>query len=116
MGRVMEIPEPITLLTDGVGGAGQSQEVIFQKFLTVSIDTYVDKDKTLKQLRQQDKVIRIIEEANGTLALEDADYDLTLSSVEQRLIKLPTVLGRQCLPYLAVLEGAEEVSIGNDKK
>lgn len=69
------------------------------------IDSYAE-IKTASMMRQAQKVVDAIENGNGTISLEDADYDLLKAACSQ--IKYFPKVGRSILPFFDALDGAEK--------
>ena len=78
----------------------------FKKVLIDQIDNYGE-TKTVSQLRQAAKIIDKIEAGNGTISLEDAEYEIVKAACSKIVYK--PVLARQLLSYFDSVEAAEEV-------
>jgi len=82
------------------------KEFPFKKALILHLDNYGEL-KTVSQIREAQKVIDAIEAGNGTIALEDSQYDL-LAAACKRVIYHPRVT-RQLFSYYDAIEKAESV-------
>ena len=101
--RVIEVPAPITVKSpDG----SNSEAVSFKKFALLQLDLYAD-IKTVTQARQAQKVVDAIERGNGTISLEDAEYDLLKSALD-KVNGIPGVY-RQCLAFVDAVDKAQEL-------
>jgi hypothetical protein len=81
------------------------KEISFTEFVTTCIDNYVE-IKTPKQWRQAQKVVAAVEAMNGTLQLEDAEYELLKAAVEKGGSYAPFA-GRQLVDFAEAVENAE---------
>lgn len=103
--RIIKVPEKV-VIKDEKGAPAEGLDIPFKKFLTDHIDNYGE-TKTVSQLRQAQKVIDKIEGGNGTISLEDAEFDI-LKNACSKIIYRP-VLARQLFAYYDAVEQAEEV-------
>ncbi len=87
-------------------GEESSDLFTFKKVLIDQIDNYGE-TKTVSQLRQAAKIIDKIETGNGTIHLEDAEYEIVKAACSKIVYK--PVLARQLLSYCDSVESAEEV-------
>ena len=77
-----------------------------KEVLLLQLDNYGEV-KTISMVRQAQKVAEAIEKGNGTITLENAEYDL-LKAACQKIIFLPGA-SRKLLPYFEAVESAQEV-------
>jgi len=99
--RLITCPADVVVkLDDG------EKEFPFKKTLVAHLDNYGEL-KTVSQIREAQKVIDAIEAGNGTIALEDTQYDL-LAAACKRVIYIPRVT-RQLIAYYDAIDKAEEV-------
>lgn len=97
----------ITVPVDVVVKLGEeSKEFPFKKALILHLDCYGEL-KTISQIREAAKVIDAIEAGNGTITLEDTQYDL-LSAACKKTVYHPLVV-RQLFAYYDAVENAEEI-------
>lgn len=100
----MEVPAPIKVKLGKLkDGSDFTEEITFKKFLTDVVDSYTESAKLPKQIRQREKVIRVIEASNGHLQFEDADFELVKGAVEAGGVPYQPVISRQLVPYLDAL-------------
>lgn len=78
----------------------------FASFLTNAMDLYAPNGKGIKQIRQAVKIMGIVEQANGTLTLEDADYEVVKAAVESCAWK--PQFARKALPFFEAVEAAKD--------
>lgn len=99
--KIVKVPPDVTVKLGEAEKTFTAKEVF-----THQLDTYTDV-KTLSMVRQAQKVIDAIERGNGTISLEDAEYDL-LKGACREIRYIPKV-SRHLLPFYEALESAEEV-------
>jgi hypothetical protein len=103
--KVIEVPAAVTVKPVG-DGKGESKEIPFKEFVGVHIDTYAQA-KTAKQFRQLAKIHDALEAANGTVTLEDADYELMKAALEEG--KYFPGISRQLITYYDAIDKAQDV-------
>jgi hypothetical protein len=94
---------------------GEERELAFKDFLLSAIDTYEPFGAGLAGIRQGVKVAGAVEAANGTVALEDADFDALKRAVEGCKWKVPVARGVEKAGYFAAFEKAQTVEIPTKK-
>lgn len=77
-----------------------------KEVLMLQLDNYGEV-KTISMVRQAQKVAEAIEKGNGTITLEDAEYDL-LKAACQKIVFLPGA-ARKLLPFYEAVESAQAV-------
>ena len=105
--KTITVPAPILVNLKRREG-DEAVEQKFPDWATNIIDFYAEA-KTLKQVRQVQKIVDALASANGFVTLEDADYELLKAAVEQYPTKLPPVIVRQHLGFVDAIENAEDV-------
>lgn len=100
--KIVTVPQDITIkFGDGEKVFTCKEVLLFQ------LDTYAEV-KTLSMVRQAAKVAEAIEKGNGTISLEDADYDLLKAACQK--IAYVTKVSRQLIPFYEAVEKAEAVA------
>lgn len=84
----------------------QGEALPFKKWLLTHIDTF-EGVKTPSQVRRAAKIAGAIEESNGTVTLEDEDYEILKSAVAS--VKYVPKISRQVLSYYDAVDKAQEV-------
>lgn len=107
--KIIEVPGPIMVKTRRSPKDEDANELKFKDWAENVIDYYSEGVKTLKQVRQVQKIIDALGSANGTVSLEDAEYDLLKAAMEAYPTKLPPVIVRQQLPFIDAVEKAQDV-------
>lgn len=92
--RIITVPAEITV---------KDKAFPFKEVLVMHLDNYVEL-KTVSQSRDAAKIIDKIEAANGTLSLEDAQYDI-LKAACAKVVYVPYIT-RHLLGYYDAVEGA----------
>jgi len=103
MVKVIDIPATIKTKP---AGAAPEMEISFKDWLVKHLDVYQE-IKTVSQIRQASKIVDAIEAANGTLALEDADFAVLKGAVEKPFY-VPGI-NRQLLPYYDAMDKAQDI-------
>lgn len=85
----------------------QGDPISFKKFLMTHLDAF-EGIKTPSQVRQAAKIAGAIEDCNGSLSLEDAEYE-TLKSAVQSVKYIPKI-SRQLIAYYDAFDRAESLS------
>lgn len=106
--KLIEIPAPVNVNLRRKEN-DEPVPVKFPEWATNVIDFYSDGVKTLKQVRQVQKIVEALEKATEAVTLEDADYDLLKAAVEAYPTKMPPVIVRQHLAFVDAIEKAQEV-------
>lgn len=99
--KIVTVPETPKALKDVQGDPPD-----FKKWLVFHLDSY-EAVRTPTQIRQAAKIVGLIEEANGTIAFEDADLEVVKGAL-QKTPYAPRV-SRQLLGYYDAIDKAEEV-------
>ena len=99
--KVVTVPADIT-----VKGVQKEETIPFKDFLVHHLDNF-EGIKTPSQVRQAGKIVGTIEAANGTIALEDAEYEILKSALQS--IKYFPKVARQLVAYWDAFDKAEEV-------
>jgi len=99
--RIIAIPEPIKVKFDDGEKTFTCKEVLLHQ-----LDLYGEL-KTLSMLREAQKVAEAIEAGNGTISLEDSQYELLKAACQQP--KYIPKVGMKVLPFFDAVEKAEEV-------
>lgn len=105
--KIIEVPAAIKVKLRTQDGDKETDGK-FAEWATNVLDFYSEV-KTVKQVRQVQKIADALEVANGTVSLEDADYDLLKAAVEAYPTKLPPFIVRQHLSFVDAIEKAQEV-------
>jgi hypothetical protein len=106
--KIIDIPADIQIRLKTQTGEDKLEPRKFVVWAEEIVDFYGEV-KTLKQVRQVQKITDALKSANGTMQLEDADYDLFKAAVEAYPTKLPAFITKQHLPFIDALERAQEV-------
>lgn len=77
-----------------------------KEVLTAQLDTYAE-IKTASMVRQAQKVLAAIEAGNGTITLEDADYELLKAACGKILYAFK--VSNHILPFYEAVERAEDL-------
>src|SRR3990167_494493 len=99
--RIIDVPkeDPLTLKGVPVPGGKAEVKVTFKDFLHELFDSSSDElAKGLKNIRRAAKLADKIDAMNGTLELEDADYELLMRCSERGIFPSAAV-SRQLLPF-----------------
>ena len=120
MGKLVTIPEKVDTDIRLVGVTTDDKVAIIETNLKMEfvdwavrcVDAYAELAKGRKAARQADKIVKIIEKANGSFALEQADFEVLDKAVD--------ALGwgssnRQLIPFYDALDAAEEIDIPQEK-
>lgn len=97
--KVITSPVAITI---NLGDRAVTHE--FKKFLVEAIDLHQPAGRTIKMIRQAAKIVDVIEGSNGTIKLEDADYELLKSALDS--VAWNPAVARRLLPFFDAVEGA----------
>ena len=106
--KIIEIPKPVTVTLKAKDGSDVHTEGVFCDWAVNIIDFYTEV-KTLKQVRQVQVIVEALESANGSVSLENADYDLLKAAVENYPTKFPPTVIRQHLSFIDAIEKAQDV-------
>ena len=98
--KIITVPADVIVK---LGEGKDSPDFTFKKALIVHLDNYGEL-KTVSQVREAAKIIDAIEAGNGTIALEDAQFDILAAACKKNVYH-PTVT-RQLLSYYDAVEGA----------
>jgi hypothetical protein len=105
--KTIQIPSDLLVVSMKSAEEKQSKAISFKDWCENVIDHYAEGVKTLKQVRQVQKVIDALRTADDALKIEDAEYDLLKASIEAYPSKMPPIVVRQYLPYIDAIEGAK---------
>jgi hypothetical protein len=103
--KIIEVPATVTVKPITTQ-KGEDKAIPFKEFLGLHLDAYGN-IKTPKQVRQLGKLFDAIEAGNGTISIEDADYDLLKAALEE--IKYIPGVARQMVSYYDAVDKAQEV-------
>jgi hypothetical protein len=106
--KIIEIPADVAIKLKRQNGEDFTEPAKFSTWAENIIDFYSEA-KTLKQVRQVQKIVDALKSANGTMQLEDADYELLKAAIDAYPSKLPPFIVRQHLPFIDAVEKAQEV-------
>ena len=81
----------------------EEREFPFKAALIAHLDNYVDL-KTISQSREASKVIDAIEKGNGTISLEDKQYEILSAACKNRVYH--QAITRQLLSYYDAIDAA----------
>lgn len=103
--KILDVPPEVT--PKPIGNSAQEQKPItFKEWLTIHLDTYGG-IKTPSQVRQAGKIIAAIEEGNGTIKLEDAEFELLKGSLQEG--KYLAGIARQLVTFYDAVDKAQDV-------
>lgn len=103
--RVIDVPGDV--IPKGIMGKPTDEKpVSFKEWLMVHIDTYGG-IKTPSQVRQAVKIVDAIEAGNGTISIEDAEFDILKASLQES--KYVPGVARQLVSFYDALDKAQEV-------
>jgi hypothetical protein len=102
--KIITVPEK-AVIKDEKGAPVEGLDLPFKKVLIQHLDAYGDV-KTISQIREAQKVIDAIEAGNGTISLEDKQYELLAAACKNKVYQ--TAVTRQLLAYYDCVERAEE--------
>lgn len=98
--KIVEVPGDIVVHLRS--GTGQIEDrVAFKRFLVHQMDSF-EGITTREQVRQADKIVKLIESSNGSISFEDADYSLVNDACAQ--LRWVPEAKRQLIPFLDALE------------
>lgn len=98
--KVVDVPGDIVIQLRTATGK-MEERTPFKKFLVHQLDTF-DGVKTREQVRQADKIVKLIESSNGSISFEDADYALVNDACAE--LRWMAEAKRQLIPFLDALE------------
>ena len=104
--KIIEVPKDLTVSFPTQNGPVEGP-VVFKAWLQDTLDVYEPLGLGPKGARQALKIANAIEDANGTILLEDSDFDVVKAAVEKGKWR-PGVV-RQLVPFIEAVEKAEEV-------
>lgn len=107
--RLITIPKPIVVKTTKSIKEVEQNEVHFKGWTQNLIDYYSEGVKTLKQVRQVQKIVEAIEKAEETLKLEDADWELLEGAVKAYPTKMAPGVVRQHFPFVDAILNAQVI-------
>jgi hypothetical protein len=100
--KIITVPADITVkFADG------DKTYSLKEVLTTQLDMYAE-IKSASMVRQAQKVLAAIETGTGTIALEDADYDLLKAACQK--ILYPFKVSKSILPFYEAVESAQPVT------
>jgi len=107
--KIIEIPMDLAIkFKEPSTGEDISKPAKFSDWAENIVDFYGEA-KTLKQVRQVQKIVDALHGANGTMQLEDAEYDLLKAAVENYPTKMPPFIVRQHMAFIDAIEKAQDV-------
>lgn len=108
--KKIKVPDPIMIKTRKNLKEENVGESKFSVWAENIIDYYSEGVKTLKQVRQVQKIVDALRSANGSFNLEDAEWDLLKASVEAYPTKMLPIVVRQHLPFIEAILEAEDIA------
>ena len=85
----------------------EEREFPFKAALVLHLDSYVE-IKTISQVRDAKKILDAIEAGNGTISLEDKQYEVLAAACKSKAYH--TMISRQLLSYYDAIEKAADVT------
>ena len=98
--KIITVPADVTVKLPGVE---ERKVYSFKEALILHMDNYVDL-KTISQSREASKVIDAIEKGNGTISLEDKQYEILAAACKNRVYH--QTITRQLLSYYDAIDAA----------
>lgn len=89
---------------------GRKKSLSFVEWCQTALDLYAPLGKGPKAARQAAKIFEALEKANGTIAFEDADFDVLKAATEA--CDWIAKINRQAEPYWSAVEKAQDVTAG----
>lgn len=103
--KIIDVPADVT--PKGIMGRPSDEKpVSFKEWLMVHIDSYGG-IKTPSQVRQAVKIVAAVEAGNGTISMEDAEFEVLKSSTQES--KYVPGVARQLTSFYDALDNAQEV-------
>lgn len=103
--KIITVPADV-VITFTTQHGDKDEALPFKKVLVHQMDTF-DQVKTRAQIRQAEKIVKVIEESNGTISLEDADFNILNDACRE--FRFNAYINRRLVSYIDALEKAEEV-------
>ena len=109
--RLITVQEPIKVSVLLEDGRRVPIKQDFKQWLVDMIDGSADK-LTLRQVRQLNKIIGTIENANGSISLEDSEYEIVKGILgPEGIAKWFAGPSRQLIPFIDAVLNAQEVKV-----
>lgn len=102
--RIVTVPAPIKVALASRKDLDPT-DISLKDFLTTHLDGY-SAVKTPSQVRQVCKIMDAVEKGNGTMAFEDADFEVVKGAVQEGGKYVPGV-ARQLIAFYDALDNAE---------
>ena len=96
--KIITVPADVTVKLGSEG-----KVIPFKEALLLHLDSYVE-IKTISQVRDASKVAEAIEKGNGTISLEDKQYEILAAACKAKVYH--TTITRQLLIYYAAIDSA----------
>lgn len=106
--RVIDCPSPAKI--KAFEGDAE-RELKFMDFLLSAIDVHQEFGMGLPTIRQGVKLANAVEAMNGTLTLENADFDALKRAVDGCKWKVPIARGAEKGGFFAAFEKAQDIPI-----
>lgn len=103
--KIIDVPADVIPKLPGSGGK-DGEAVSFKSWLTQHIDFYGG-IKTPSQVRQAGKIIAAVEGGNGTIKLEDADFEILKASLQES--KYIPGIARQLTAFYDAIDKVQDV-------
>lgn len=103
--KIIDVPADVTPKLPG-GGGKEGEAISFKSWLTQHMDFY-SVIKTPSQVRQAGKIIGAIEAGNGTIKLEDADFEVLKASLNEG--KYIPGIARQLTAFYDAIDKTQDV-------
>lgn len=103
--KIVTVPEDVTLAITTQNGPVKDVTP-FKKFLVHQLDSF-EGVKTREQIRQVDKIVKLIEASSGSIPFEDADYAVVDDACKE--LRYVPEAKRQLIPFLDALEKTQEL-------
>lgn len=106
--KIVTIPNDIALVTRKGESLPAKPSLSFKEFVVECVDQYAPEGGriTPKMARQSSKIVAAVDAANGTMPLEDADWELLKSAVEKN--PYAPIVARQIIPFFDAVEKATD--------
>ena len=100
--KIITVPASVNVTIEGI----EPKEFPFKKALITHLDSYGEL-KTISQIRDAQKVIDAIEAGNGTITLEDKQYELLAAACKAKVYH--SAITRQLISFYDAVEKAQDV-------
>lgn len=115
--KLIEVQPDVTFEVAQPNGMKAPQTFKFKDFLVEALDIYAPIGKSLRMMRQANRIVDVIETSNGHLALEDADYAVLRGALhlDDEAGAFNPIL-RRLEPFFAAVESAEDTKNSGAEK